>query len=88
MKNLTIILLVLFFAMSAEGTIQNSKNYTGIVKFYNNEKGFGYIVDAATKQDLYVYDESLIDEISANDKVVYKVRDTRKGIEAFDVRLK
>ncbi len=75
MKNLIIILLVLFFAMSAEGTIQNSKNYTGTVKFYNNEKGFGYI-------------ESLIDEISANDKVVYKVRDTRKGIEAFDVRLK
>ncbi len=88
MKNLIIILLVLFFAMSAEGTIQNSKNYSGTVKFYNEAKGFGYIKDSATKQEIFVYESELIDEISKDDEVVYKMRNTRKGFEAFEVRQK
>ena len=60
----------------------------GIVKFYNEDKGFGYIKDNDTRDELFVYDEGLIDEIYDDDAVKYKIRDTRKGLEAYDVRLR
>ncbi len=28
---------------------------TGIVKFFNSEKGFGFITDNATKKDIFVH---------------------------------
>ena len=61
---------------------------TGVVKFYNEDKGFGYITDNNTKNELYVYEECLIDEIYNNDVVIYEIRDTRKGLEAFNVKIK
>ncbi len=91
MKNIisTILLFfVLFFAMSAENTIENKIQHTGTVKFYNENKGFGYIIDNHTQDELFIYEENLIDEITDNDKVNYYITDTRKGLEAVAVRLK
>ena len=61
---------------------------TGVVRYFNEEKGFGYIIDSKIKDDLFVYDCSLIDEVSKGNKVKYFIRNTRKGYEAYDVRLK
>ena len=61
---------------------------TGKVKFYNENKGFGYIVDNNSKDELFVYEEGLIDEIDDLDIVVYQIRNTRKGLEAYNVKLK
>jgi len=91
MKNIISTLLlffVLFFAMSAEGTINNTTEHSGVVKFYNENKGFGYIVDDLTNDELFVYEEGTIDEFTDNEIVSYNIRDTRKGLEAYDVRLK
>jgi len=32
---------------------------TGIVKFFNSEKGYGFITDDATKQDIFVHFSSI-----------------------------
>jgi CspA family cold shock protein len=40
---------------------------TGTVKFFNETKGFGFINDAATGQDVFVHVTGLIDEIRDND---------------------
>jgi len=69
--------------------IEEMKDYkNGVVKYYNEEKGFGYIIDGESKDELFVYEEGIIDEISDNDDVRYHIRNTRKGYEAFDVRLR
>lgn len=85
MKNI-LIFFVLFFAIGAEGTIEKSLHSTGTVKYYKQDSGFGYIIDKETRKELFVYEEGLIDEINNSDKVSFKIRDTRKGLEAYDVR--
>lgn len=60
---------------------------TGIVKFYKENK-IGYIIDNKTKEELIVYESGLIDEIVKGDLVTFEIKDTKKGMEAYNVRLK
>ncbi|TGE08455.1 cold-shock protein [Hymenobacter fodinae] len=60
---------------------------TGTVKFFNETKGFGFIKDASTGQDVFVHATGLIDEIRENDKVEFEVEEGRKGLSAVKVRL-
>ena len=59
----------------------------GTVKFYNESKGFGFIVDEENGNELFVHVSGLIDEIKENDEVTYDVADGRKGPNAVDVKL-
>ncbi|AYA36834.1 cold shock domain-containing protein [Hymenobacter oligotrophus] len=59
---------------------------TGTVKFFNEIKGFGFINDAATGQDIFVHVTGLIDEIRDNDTVQFEVEQGRKGLNAVKVR--
>lgn len=63
----------------------NSPQISGYVKYYNEDKGFGYII--SNNEEYYVYDECIIDEITDNDKVIFNYRNTRKGLEAINVRI-
>lgn len=59
---------------------------TGVVKFFNTEKGFGFIKDDETKQDVFVHKTGLVDNVREDDKVTYEVEDGRKGPNAINVR--
>ncbi|MBG8552008.1 MULTISPECIES: cold-shock protein [Hymenobacter] len=59
---------------------------TGTVKFFNETKGFGFINDSSTGQDVFVHVTGLIDEIRDNDKVEFEVEEGRKGLSAVKVR--
>ena len=50
---------------------------TGTVKFFNDEKGFGFIVDDETQQDVFVHVSGTVDAIT---------QEGRKGINAVNVR--
>ena len=39
----------------------------GTVKFFNTEKGFGFIKDESTNQEYFVHVTGLVDEIKEND---------------------
>jgi CspA family cold shock protein len=60
---------------------------TGTVKFFNNAKGFGFIKDAQTGNEIFVHVTGLVDEIRENDEVSYDVQDGRKGLNAVNVKL-
>lgn len=59
---------------------------TGTVKFFNEDKGFGFIVDDETQQDVFVHVSGTVDEIRKDDKVTFNTEEGRKGVNAVDVR--
>ena len=50
----------------------------GTVKFFNETKGFGFIVPADGSEDVFVHSSGLIDQIRENDKVEYEVERGKK----------
>lgn len=59
---------------------------TGKVKFYNEAKGFGFIVEDDNNQDIFVHQSGLAEPIRQNDTVQYEVIDGRKGQNAVNVK--
>ncbi|MCC3160279.1 cold-shock protein [Hymenobacter sp. 15J16-1T3B] len=59
---------------------------TGTVKFFNETKGFGFIKNDATGEDIFVHVTGLVDEIREKDKVQFEVEQGRKGLNAVQVR--
>jgi CspA family cold shock protein len=59
---------------------------TGTVKFYNDAKGFGFIVDDESQSDVFVHATGLVDKVAQNDKVTYDVKDGKKGPNAINVK--
>lgn len=59
----------------------------GVVKFFNKSKGFGFIKQNDTGEDIFVHQTGLIHEISENDKVKFEVARGKKGLNAINVEL-
>lgn len=58
----------------------------GSVKFFNADKGFGFIVDEETNKDVFVHVSGLNDEINEGDQVEFEVEEGRKGPSAVNVK--
>ena len=52
---------------------------TGTVKFFNDEKGFGFIKPDDGGRDVFVHKNGLIDNITEGDTVEFEVEEGRKG---------
>ncbi len=59
----------------------------GTVKFFNNDKGFGFIVNDEGGKDLFVHKNSLTTEIREGDKVSFDVEESQKGLNAVNVKV-
>ncbi len=64
-----------------DGTIK------GMVKFFNEEKGYGFINEKGSKNSFFVHVNGLIDEIKDNDKVTFTLESGPKGLVAVNVKL-
>ncbi len=60
---------------------------TGTVKFFNESKGFGFIVEDDSNTEHFVHISGLIDEIREGDKVEFELKEGRKGLNATDVKV-
>ncbi|PTR01116.1 putative cold-shock DNA-binding protein [Mucilaginibacter yixingensis] len=59
----------------------------GTVKFFNQTKGFGFIVPNDGGAEIFVHSSGLIDNIRENDVVNYDVEQGRKGPNAVNVKV-
>lgn len=57
----------------------------GVVKFFNESKGFGFIIDN-NGQELFVHVTGVLDQIRENDKVTFSVENGKKGLMAVNVK--
>ena len=60
---------------------------TGKVKFFDETKGFGFIIDEETGTDYFVHVSGLIDKITEDDKVTFELTEDKKGLNAVNVKL-
>ncbi len=59
----------------------------GIVKFFNETKGFGFISEEGTEKDHFVHVSGLIDEINEGDEVEFELQEGKKGLNAVNVKV-
>ena len=59
---------------------------TGTVKFFNETKGFGFIVSDANQSEIFVHVSGLVDQIKEHDKVEFEESEGRKGLNAVNVK--
>lgn len=60
---------------------------TGIVTFFNNDKGFGFIKDNETHESVFVHINSLSEPIKENNVVSFETEKGPKGLNALNVKL-
>ena len=58
----------------------------GKVKFYNFDKGFGFICDNESGKDVFVHSSGLKQDINEGDEVTYEVAEGKKGLNAINVQ--
>ena len=58
----------------------------GIVSFFNQSKGFGFIKDGISGERIFVHANQLQDKIAEDDEVTYEIEMGFKGPSAIDVK--
>lgn len=66
--------------------ITMSASNKGTVKFFNSEKGFGFIKHDDSNKETFVHSTGLIDQINEGDKVEFDVKEGKKGLNAVNVK--
>jgi CspA family cold shock protein len=59
---------------------------TGVVKFFNDIKGFGFIIDDTSQSEYFVHVSNLEDDIYRGSKVGYEIGSYRGREQALHVR--
>ena len=59
----------------------------GIVSFFNDAKGYGFIKDMETKESVFVHINNVIDEIREGNLVTFEVEMGPKGPSAIQVKI-
>jgi cold shock CspA family protein len=66
--------------------IIEEKVRTGKVSYYNSSKGYGFIKDQLTQENIFVHVNGTLDPIAEGDKVTFEMMPGQKGMNAVHVR--
>ncbi|NTW34038.1 MAG: cold shock domain-containing protein [Bacteroidetes bacterium] len=59
---------------------------TGLVKFFNEAKGFGFIKIDESGDEIFVHVSGLNEKIKQDDRVTFDVTEGKKGPNAINVK--
>jgi cold shock CspA family protein len=60
---------------------------TGVVTFFNESKGYGFIRDLKTQESIFVHVNGLTEAVRENSKVAFETERGPKGLNAVRVKL-
>lgn len=66
--------------------IQQDEVLRGRVSFYNSSKGYGFIKDLSTQENIFVHISGVLEEIAENDQVTFERIRGPKGWTAVKVK--
>tara|TARA_B100000902_G_scaffold387181_1_gene430889 strand:- start:12 stop:203 length:192 start_codon:yes stop_codon:yes gene_type:complete len=58
----------------------------GIVKFFDDTKGFGFITEEGSGEDYFVHSTGLSRRIKESDKVEFELKEGQRGMQAHNVK--
>ena len=58
----------------------------GVVAFFNESKGYGFIKDLVSQESIFVHVNALEEAIQENDKVTFETEQGQKGLNAIKVK--
>lgn len=61
---------------------------TGKIKFFNEKKGFGFIVDDESQTEIFVHVTGLTEKVAENDEVTFELAEDKRGKKAINVAKK
>lgn len=59
---------------------------TGTIKFFNESKGYGFIKEDLTNNEVFVHVTGLTENVRKDDKVAYDTVEGKKGLNAINVK--
>ena len=59
----------------------------GVVTFFNDEKGYGFIRDKKTQESIFVHINNTTEQIGQDNAVTFRVEPGQKGPTAVDVKV-
>ncbi|MDX2189829.1 MAG: cold shock domain-containing protein [Bacteroidota bacterium] len=74
-------------AAKKEDLDPSSRIRTGIVTFFNAAKGYGFIKDSVSQQNVFVHLKGLLSPIKENNRVTFEIENTPKGPSAVQVKV-
>lgn len=69
------------------GESSGRKTKKGKVKFFNRRRGYGFIESEMLESDVFVHVTNMEDAITKGDNVAFELKESSKGVEAYNVRL-
>lgn len=58
----------------------------GVVKFFAESKGFGFIVDDVSRQEYFFHFSNTLDKVTKDDKVTFELVEGKRGLNAVNVK--
>jgi cold shock protein len=77
---------IVYFCIFEMYTKTNTKMERGTLKFFDEKKGFGFIVEEKSGKDVFVHHSGLVDKLAADEKVTFELAEDRKGVKAVNVK--
>lgn len=63
------------------------KTRTGVVDYFNDDKGYGFIRDTETRESVFVHIKNVQGEIKRGNRVSFGTEKGRKGLAAINVQI-
>ncbi|MDD2345901.1 MAG: cold shock domain-containing protein [Bacteroidales bacterium] len=58
----------------------------GVIKFFNESKGYGFVCEDDTNNEIFVHVTGLNDKVTNDDRVEFEIVEDKRGKKAINVK--